>query len=213
LDRQMKITNAGNATLVQELERLEKKKRVYEYVRRTLVPLFYHWYVDKIMDTFKDRLSQNLHMLSGRYVVSGIDKKSGIRVYDEWLKVERPIKMLSGGEKTMLGLSFIFALADIVAGSGGSHRVFFIDEGFSALDEERKKDMKSVLENLISSTGHTIFVITHDESILESAPPESPVFRVKKGKIPGGMSSAGAELSRAYTENPITEEIDDMFAL
>ena len=191
-DRIREHVNSVSSSM-ESLEKLRYKERVYDFISRKLLSHFYHWYVDKIMGTFKDRLSSNLLMLSGRYTVCRLDKNSGIEVYDDWYKTTRPVRMLSGGERTMLGLAFIFALADTVAGSGG-HRTFFIDEGFSALDAKRKEELRPVLENIISASGHTIFIITHDETILSSAPPESPVIRINKGKIEGDISTAQSEM-------------------
>lgn len=193
---------------MENLERFRYKERVYDFISRKLLSHFYHWYVDKIMGVFKERLSENLRMLSGRYTVSRLDKDSGIEVYDDWYGTPRPVRMLSGGERTMLGLAFIFALADTVAG-GGEHRAFFIDEGFSALDAERKEELKPVLENIVSSSGHTIFIITHDETILSSAPPESPVIRMSNGKIDGGISTAQSEIigkDVSFSEDRGTDE-------
>ena len=178
---------------METLEKLRYTERIYDFISRKLLSHFYHWYVDKIVGVFKERLSENLRMLSGRYTVSRLDKDSGIEVHDDWYGTTRPVRMLSGGERTMLGLAFIFALADTVAGGGG-HRAFFIDEGFSALDAKRKEELRPVLENIISASGHTIFIITHDETILASAPPESPVIRMAKGKIQGGISTAQSEI-------------------
>jgi len=103
------------------------RKDLLEYVRRNVVPKFYKWYVDKVMYIFRNRLSDNLQMISGgRYRLESMKGDKGIVVYDTWDNVTRHASLLSGGEKTMLGLSFIFALADIVTGYGG-RRVFFID--------------------------------------------------------------------------------------
>ncbi len=190
-----------------DMNRIQKQIELLKHIRRHVVPRFFKWYVDMIMSVFRNRLSDNLEMLSGRYRLESMQGDSGIEVYDKWNGAVRPATMLSGGEKTMLGLSFVFALADVVAGYGG-HRVFFIDEGFSSLDSQRKQELKPVLENLVSSSGHTIFIITHDESILDSAPPESPVIRMEKGKMKDGISTVGAQLGTSYVGGEESDEDD-----
>jgi chromosome segregation ATPase len=190
-----------------DMNHIQKQIQLLKHIRRHVVPRFFKWYVDMVMSVFRNRLSDNLEMLSGRYRLESMQGDSGIEVYDKWNGAVRPATMLSGGEKTMLGLSFVFALADVVAGYGG-HRVFFIDEGFSSLDSQRKQELKPVLENLVSSSGHTIFIITHDESILDSAPPESPVIRMEKGKMKDGISTVGAQLGTSYVGGEESDEDD-----
>ncbi len=183
-----------SVTIKRESDRLEvvqKKIELLDYIRKYIIPSFYKWYIDEITDVFKNILSDNLHTLSGRYMIENIGGDKGIELRDQWTDTVRPVHMLSGGEKTMLGLSFIFALAEMVVGSSLS-RVFFIDEAFSALDKDRKRELKPVLENLVSTSSNTIFIITHDERILDSAPPESPVIRMERGEITR-KSTVGAE--------------------
>ena len=194
---------------IDDMEHVGKQIVLLEYIRRQVVPRFYKWYVDMVMRVFRNRLSDNLEMLSGRYRLESMQGDKGIEVYDMWNETIRPASMLSGGEKTMLGLSFVFALADVVAGYGG-HRVFFIDEGFSSLDSQRKQELRPVLENLVSSSGHTIFIITHDESILDSAPPESPVIRMEKGKMVGGISTVGSLLGTSFINDNEDTDVDDI---
>lgn len=187
------------------------RKYLLEYVRRNIVPKFYKWYVDKVMYMFRNRLSDNLQMISGgRYRLESMKGDKGIVVYDTWDNVTRHASLLSGGEKTMLGLSFIFALADIVTGYGG-RRVFFIDEAFSSLDRDRKQSLKPVLESLISATGHTIFIITHDESILSTAPPESPVIVMERGKIKGDISTVGMKLGTSFLDEKSDSLMEEDF--
>ena len=84
----------------------------------------------------------------------------------------RDIKSLSGGEKNRVALARV-----LVKG----YKILLLDEPFSFLDINSRKELWKILENLISEFSLTIFQITHHiEDIL---PFEKPILYMKNGKI------------------------------
>ncbi len=98
-----------------------------------------------------------LNITGGEYSLeldgSGIIvKKGGVSI---------PVRMLSGGEKTLASLVLAMAISEFFVGEIGA---FFVDEGFAALDRENREKVAEMLQNL-EYHGRTVIFITHDEEL------------------------------------------------
>ena len=93
----------------------------------------------------------------------------------------RSVRTLSGGETFLASLSLALALADQVAdlASTGAARLesMFLDEGFGSLDPETLDTVAAALEELGSSTGRTLGIVTHVSALADRVPIQ---FRVTK---------------------------------
>ena len=76
---------------------------------------------------------------------------------------------LSGGESFLVSLSLALALSDLAR-----HRIsinsLFLDEGFGTLDAETLDIALDALDSLNNSSGKTIGIISHIESLKERIP-------------------------------------------
>ena len=92
----------------------------------------------------------------------------------------RDIRHLSGGEKTILALAFIFALASNKSGSTKGN--IFIDEGFSALDSTHRKEFFEIVSTL-QNLSYTPFIITHMGEVVNELDEgaEAIVYKVENG--------------------------------
>lgn len=85
-------------------------------------------------------------------------------------------RSLSGGERTMVALVMALSLSEVLS---GGVELFFIDEGFSALDSGNRESVVDMLNNLEES-GKTVIFITHLEDL---AAKFERSIRMKKGRI------------------------------
>ncbi len=169
-----------------------KKRQVILKKLSTVLDSFYTWYISRRTTMFVVRLSQILSEISGRYRVESID---GVLEVSDGVSV-RSISSLSGGERVMIGLAFIFALAQMLVETGKDRGgVFFVDEGFSSLDQTRKENLGEIVEGFAGG-GRLIFIITHDERVRLSFPPDTITLYVEDGHVRlgvlGEVSSPGS---------------------
>ena len=85
-------------------------------------------------------------------------------------------RSLSGGERTMVALVMALSLSEVLS---GGVELFFIDEGFSALDVGNRESVVDMLNNLEES-GKTVIFITHLEDL---AAKFERSIRMRKGRI------------------------------
>jgi len=174
--------------LLEELGVVQEKKmqlrRRHAVLERliTVLDAFYSWYIGRRTAMFITKLSTILHSISGRYRVAK-SQNGVLEVSDELSGSQRAINSLSGGERVMVGLAFIFALAQMLVNTGRDRGgVFFVDEGFSSLDADRKNRLGEIVE-MFAGDGRLIFIITHDERVKDSFPPDTVTLAVKHGNV------------------------------
>ena len=89
------------------------------------------------------------------------------------------VNSLSGGEKTIVALMLVLSISETL--SGGID-LFFIDEGFSALDGNNRESVAEMLRNL-EEKEKTVMFITHFEDLAERF---ENVIRFENGRIVTG---------------------------
>lgn len=86
--------------------------------------------------------------------------------------LDKNIKLLSGGERQRVA----FALALI-----GKPRILFLDEPFSALDEELKEESRNLIKSILVDQEIPVLLITHDKRDVESL--AQKVSTIKMGRM------------------------------
>ena len=113
----------------------------------------------------------NIHLrqLNDRYLLAmpDADEEEDLIVVDGWMGEERrSVKTLSGGEKFLISLSLSLALSDL-ASRHVKIETLFIDEGFGTLDPETLDQAVTTLEQLQSTSGRLVGIISHVEELKE----------------------------------------------
>ncbi len=133
---------------------------------------------DRVLDRANDRL---FHMSDGRYrfqrrsvndnakSTAGLD----INIIDNntGSKGVRDVSTLSGGERFLASFSLAIGLSDFALEQGGAKRsdVLFVDEGFSALDENTFELALEVI-NKISAHNRMVGIVSHVKEIQQRFP-------------------------------------------
>ena len=133
---------------------------------------------DRVLDRANDRLH---HMSEGRYrferrsvnenarSTAGLD----INIIDNnaGASCTRDVSTLSGGERFLASFSLAIGLSDFALEQGGAHHsdVLFIDEGFSALDENTFELALEVI-NKISAQNRMVGIVSHVKEIQQRFP-------------------------------------------
>ncbi|MCX8163312.1 MAG: chromosome segregation protein SMC [Candidatus Micrarchaeota archaeon] len=102
-----------------------------------------------------------------------------IKIREEGRKKEKYLESLSGGEKSLLALLFIFALE-----MKKTAPFYILDEAEASLDKENAKKMAEFISKMAKNT--QFIVITHNDTIIQHADVILGVTRDKEGsKIVG----------------------------
>ncbi|MEM4137072.1 MAG: chromosome segregation SMC family protein [Candidatus Anstonellaceae archaeon] len=102
-----------------------------------------------------------------------------IKIREEGRKKEKYLESLSGGEKSLLALLFIFALE-----MKKTSPLYILDEAEASLDKENAKKMAEFISKMAKNT--QFIVITHNDTIIAQADVILGVTRDKEGsKIVG----------------------------
>lgn len=133
---------------------------------------------DRVLQRANDRL---YHMSDGRYrferrsVNSNLRSTAGldINIIDNntGSKGVRDVSTLSGGERFLASFSLAIGLSDFALEQGGAKRsdVLFVDEGFSALDENTFELALEVI-NRISAHNRMVGIVSHVKEIQQRFP-------------------------------------------
>ena len=83
----------------------------------------------------------------------------------------RDVSTLSGGERFLASFSLAIGLSDFALEQGGAHHsdVLFVDEGFSALDENTFELALEVI-NKISAQNRMVGIVSHVKEIQQRFP-------------------------------------------
>lgn len=97
--------------------------------------------------------------------------------------VERPIEAFSFGERVMLSLSNVFAMIKVFNGlNPGLVRTVFLDEPLGSLDQVRVPAFVDVIQTVMNSDiVDSMWIITHDEKVIEALPQRVLVSRNAEG--------------------------------
>jgi exonuclease SbcC len=89
-----------------------------------------------------------------------------LRIHDTYLRQDRAVSTLSGGETFQLSLSLALGLGEAITAAQGGVQLdtVFIDEGFGTLDAEALDGALTVLTELRDS-GRIVGVISHVEEL------------------------------------------------
>jgi exonuclease SbcC len=107
-------------------------------------------------------------------------------VDNEWAG-ECDAEALSGGETFLASLALALALVEIAARSGGRLQAFFLDEGFSSLDQESLESAVQELEKH-AGDGRIVGIISHLREVAERIP---TIFHVEKTPLGSHLTIIG----------------------
>lgn len=133
---------------------------------------------DRVLDRANDRL---YHMSDGRYrfrrrvVNDNLRETAGLNIdiidNNTGSKGVRDVSTLSGGERFLASFSLAIGISDFALEQGGAKRsdVLFVDEGFSALDENTFELALEVI-NRISAHNRMVGIVSHVKEIQQRFP-------------------------------------------
>lgn len=161
--------------MMQELKNIEQQKKdlqeqfkvvhreyqIAELVKNTLSNKEFQSFVTNIvLNEIILRTNNMLDTLTdGRFKIK-IDE-TGFLIVDS--DIIRSADGLSGGEKTIVSLALAIAIAETAT---GQMEIFFIDEGFSALDQENKSRIANALKQM-EKLNKVVGFVTHDPQFAE----------------------------------------------
>ena len=128
-DRVTAVENYGRKAVVRETVEQFRKDRI-----ASLAP--------ELSEIATDSISK---MTDGKYVSVDLDEEFTAVVTDEH-GVSRPAAWLSGGEESMVALALRLAIGDVISGSQGG--LLWMDEPQTAMDQQRRPAMMSVIREL-----------------------------------------------------------------
>lgn len=91
--------------------------------------------------------------------------------------LERPVTVLSGGEKQRVALARALV---------GAPRMLFLDEPFSALDTSNRAEARKLVRLVLESTGIPALIVTHDQEDIAAL--NASVFKIFRGRISNSAS-------------------------
>lgn len=86
--------------------------------------------------------------------------------------LERPVTVLSGGEKQRVALARALV---------GAPRMLFLDEPFSALDTSNRAEARKLVRDVLAATGIPALIVTHDQEDIVAL--GALVFKIANGKL------------------------------
>lgn len=146
---------------------------------------FERWVLDRAVRTLAQTASSILDGLTGGTYLLDVDDRGRFEVIDlAAAGIRRPARTLSGGETFLVSLALALALAEQVMAAAGSAcqlDTLLIDEGFGTLDPATLDQVAAVIDDLGTSTGRTIGLITHVGSLADRLPVRFRVSRTPDG--------------------------------
>jgi len=139
---------------------------------------FDNYLFHRIIPTVVERASLRLrNIMAGKFSIKVLSEKGKeeLKILDDKGN-SLDYRSLSGGEKTVVALVMALSLSEVLS---GGVELFFIDEGFSALDAGNRENVVDMLSNLEES-GKTVIFITHLEDL---AMKFERTIRMEKGRI------------------------------
>jgi DNA repair protein SbcC/Rad50 len=177
-------------TTVREMQARSAEARIQAQVARALATLLRasglpQWLTTNALKVLVSTASQTLLDLTGGQFELSSDH-SGFQIVDHHdADSVRGVKTLSGGETFQAALALALALSSqlgMLSATGAAQlEAIFIDEGFGTLDEVTLDTVASTLENLASSGGRMVGVITHVPGLASRVPVRFVVNRDANG--------------------------------
>jgi chromosome segregation protein len=179
-----------------ELQEIEEKVNTLQSERAAVIKMMEEIEARKrevFMDTYNSVNSHFKRLFSMVYAGEGtlvLDDpsnplESGLSIKVRGLNEKRDkyLESMSGGEKTLLGLMFIFALH-----MSKPSAFYILDEAEEALDKENARKMADFIKQM--SKNAQFIVVTHSDAILAAADVVLGVTRNEKGSHIVGVSLA-----------------------
>lgn len=126
--------------------------------------------MDKLRADLNDRIKPELEAIAGELLSTMTDGRYSVLVvddnYEAKIKDDGEIKeVISGGEDDIVNLALRLAISQMIADRAGqSFSLLVLDEVFGSLDDARRDNVVSLLQNL-KNRFEQIILITHVESI------------------------------------------------
>jgi len=159
--QELKSIEEQKSVLEKEYKSIDAEYRIAQAVRETLSAREFQSFVTNIvLDEIRARTNDILDTLTdGRFKIQV--NENGFVITDGG--IERDASGLSGGEKTIVSLALAISIAETTA---GQMEAFFIDEGFSSLDEENKLRIANALKQM-EKLNKVIGFVTHDQQFAD----------------------------------------------
>ncbi|HOJ50621.1 MAG TPA: SbcC/MukB-like Walker B domain-containing protein [Spirochaetota bacterium] len=147
-------------------EKYKKDRSIYSQIYKDLesdkLPKYIAYTILKnIINYVNNELLSKV--LNGRYLLSIDENKDKINVYDNVLRTIRVTDSLSGGEKFLLSFILALGFSKIIGQKIG---IFFIDEGFGTLDDNNRRLIVELFNDIKKiESGRQIGIITHMKDI------------------------------------------------
>ncbi len=148
------------------LENYEKAQRALEKIKRALSP---QGLPRIIREAAKQRLEQSLTEMLNEFNIDFdyVKLDEDYNVYLVTRSGEKSVQMLSGGERIALAIAYRLALARII---GERIESMIMDEPTVHLDEERRRELISIIKQGLEATGLAqLVVVTHERELEEAA--------------------------------------------
>ncbi len=159
--KELKEIEQQKKDLQNEFEVIHRQYQITELVKNTLsAKEFQSFVTNMVLEGIITKTNDMLDTLTdGRFKIK--IEESGFVIMDSG--IERSADGLSGGEKTVVSLALAIAIAEMAT---GNMEIFFIDEGFSALDEDNKFRIAGALKQM-EKLNKIIGFVTHDPQFAE----------------------------------------------
>ncbi len=170
--------------LERELHELEPRVAETERDARLINEITARLRIDKIWPYVFEKLGKPVVEIASDRIQALTDGKFRLSLRGESVIVvdssglERGVSLLSGGEKTLVSLVLALTISEYV---GGGISLFFIDEGFAALDEVNRERVAEMVGRL-EEHGKTVMFITHFEDLADKF---ENVVKMENGRIVG----------------------------
>ncbi|MGJ8455242.1 AAA family ATPase [Pseudothermotoga sp. U03pept] len=159
--QELKVIEEQKLILEKEYKSIDAEYRIAQAVKETLSAREFQSFVTNIvLDEIRVRANDILDTITdGRFKIRV--NENGFVITDGG--IERDASGLSGGEKTIVSLALAISIAETTA---GQMEAFFIDEGFSSLDEENKLRIANALKQM-EKLNKVIGFVTHDQQFAD----------------------------------------------
>ena len=149
----------------QELDRIEQLTKEFNSVQehlnklKTLKEVVGKLLPARIMESYLYDIAKMVNFLLDGIMTIRFDTSEGVDIYCTIKAIERPVNVLSQGERSMLSVALLIAFKKMIKWD-----VISIDEGSAALDENNKDRYMSMITKYIESinTINQVFIVSHD---------------------------------------------------
>lgn len=140
---------------VKELEKIKDKyTKIKEFLSKYISEASEYY-----MSSYLDKASEYISSINPKYqgIVISEDSLNVIMENEDGALILNPVVKMSTGEKTIISLSLILSIHDIIV----PESPLLFDESFACLDSQNLEEVKRIVRNKVEE-GTQIFIITHD---------------------------------------------------